>query len=75
VAIDPRMVVSLGPLALPVMLLLQVAKSFGIAVAEPRPTGRHAISEETPDDDRAARLQLRGSQNRSIGRTPTTTSS
>src|SRR5687768_16163623 len=30
---DPRMIVSFGPVAIPIGLLLQIAQSFGIAVA------------------------------------------
>ena len=71
VQVDPRMIIVLGPLALPVTLLLQVARAFGIAVAE-----QPAVQAGTPAPKKHQTMigQLDfssgGLQNRSIGRTP-----
>jgi ABC-type multidrug transport system ATPase subunit/pSer/pThr/pTyr-binding forkhead associated (FHA) protein len=75
VQVDPRMVVLLGPLALPVGMLLQVAKSFGITVAEPPPAQMQPQgATPAPKKHQTMIGQLDfsqgSSQNRSIGRTP-----
>ena len=71
VPVDSRMIVALGPVALPVALLLQVAKSFGIAVAEPAaPQGATPAPRKHQTVIGQLDFAAGGSQNRSIGRTP-----
>jgi ABC-type multidrug transport system ATPase subunit len=71
-SVDPRMVVILGPVALQVSLLLQVAQSFGIAVPPAAQAG--AAASPIPKKHQTVIGQLdftqSASQNRSIGRTP-----
>jgi ABC-type multidrug transport system ATPase subunit len=71
-SVDPRMVVVLGPVALQVSLLLQVAQSFGIPVS-PAAQGS-AATPPAPKKHQTVIGQLDftqgASQNRSIGRTP-----
>ena len=71
VQVDPRMVIVLGPLALPVQLLLQVARSFGIPVNEPA-QGQGGTPSPKKHQTMIGQLDFTqgGLQNRSIGRTP-----
>ncbi|HKQ68985.1 MAG TPA: ATP-binding cassette domain-containing protein, partial [Polyangiaceae bacterium] len=82
VGVDARMVISLGPVAVPVGLLLQVAQSFGITVPPEAlaaggarsPAAAGGGPAPAPKKHQTVIGQLDfsqgGSQNRSIGRTP-----
>jgi ABC-type multidrug transport system ATPase subunit len=69
---DPRMIVSFGPVAVPLGLLLQIAQSFGIAVAVQPAAAPIAAGGAKKHQTVIGQLDFSKSQspNRSIGRTP-----
>ncbi len=73
VAVDPRMVIALGPVAVPIATLLQIAQAFGIIAPQPQAqpqAGAAAMPKKHQTVIGQLDFSSGGSQNRSIGRTP-----